>query len=1103
MRILIQGRNYQMSKEFSRVSIEQLTSWVLREYDETDCIFGIHKDLFFTPHNSDPFRMTRYGQMMETPIGVAAGPHTQMAQNLIAAWLCGSRYLELKTVQTLDELNVSKPCIDMQDEGYNCEWSQELRLTDSFDEYLNAWILLHILRHKFGWNNDNGRGFIFNMSVGYNLEGVLKPNVQQFLDKMANAEEYLKEKLAVVRKYYPKVDEIYIPTELSNNITLSTMHGCPPDEIEKIAMYLVKERGYNTTIKLNPTLLGPDFLRHILNEKLGFVTNVPDEAFGHDLKYPDGVVILKNMTKAAAEKGVAFGIKLTNTLESMNHKDVFPENEKMMYMSGRALHAVSINLAAKLQNEFDGQLDITFSAGADCFNMHQILACGIKPITASSDILKPGGYARQIQTLNNVETAMKAHNAKNFDEYIVNYANCGTKDVKKAALINLRRYAGAVMDNPRYKAESKTGESVKTNRELPVFDCVKAPCVNTCPISQDIPNYMYYTAKGDYKAAYEVIMKNNPFPNVLGMVCDHQCQHKCTRMNYDSSVLIREIKRFVASKNEKKPELKAGEPNGKKVAIIGAGPSGLSAAYFLRLEGFEADIFETKAFYGGMIADAIPSFRLTDEAIRKDVDFILSLGAKINYNQKIDAERFAQLRKDYDYVYVAVGAQTAKAMGIPGENAQGVINQLSFLSDVRRGKEVNLGDKVVVVGGGNSAMDAARTALRLGNVKVTLVYRRTKAEMPADPDEVKALAEEGIEILELHAPKEVVSENGKVTALRCQKMKLGEKGADGRRKPVAIEGAVIDVPCTTIISAIGQGVKVDFIEDSSVLKADPVTGMTSLENVFAGGDASRGASTIVKAAGDGRIAAMNIVAKAGKDFGIKPAQVDKGLTAAQRMARSATRIQGIKIPEIPLKDRKGFAVVVRDLTEEEAKAEASRCLYCNDVCNVCVSVCPNRANRAYTIETGVYTIQKAIKENGRIRFEKAGSLKITQPNQTLNIGDFCNECGNCTTFCPTNGAPYKTKPKFYMTDKSFEAEENNAYRIVGKTIKSRIDGRTISLEEKEDAFYYKDGEVTAKLDIQKLEVIEAEGKVGNGYSFENAVKMAILYKGTKNQAFVC
>ena len=589
----------------------------------------------------------------------------------------------------------------------------------------------------------------------------------------------------------------------------------------------------------------------------------------------------------------------------------------------------------------------------------------------------------------------------------------------------------------------------------------------------------------------------------LGMICDHQCQHKCTRMNYDSSILIREIKRFIAAKNENRPALQPGQDNGKKVAIIGAGPSGLAAAYFLRLEGFGVDVFETKAFAGGMISDAIPAFRLTDEAIRKDVDFIAGLGANIHYNEKIDANRFEEIRNSYNYVYVAVGAQVAKKMGVPGEDAQGVLDQLTFLSDVRRGKDVNLGERVVVIGGGNSAMDAARTALRLGNgTKVTLAYRRTKAEMPADPDEVVALAEEGVEILELHAPVEVVVNDGKVTAMRLQKMKLGEKGADGRRKPVAIEGAIVDVPCTSIISAIGQGVKVDFV-DSAILRANPVTGETSLPNVFAGGDVSRGAATVVKACGDGRIAAMNIVAKAGQEFGIKPMKVDKGLSASERMRRSATKIKGLKIPEIPVADRCGLnKVVIRELTDEEAKAEAGRCLFCNDVCNVCVSVCPNRANRSYTVKTGDYPIYKSKNKMGTIVLEKEGTFRLTQANQVLNIGDFCNECANCTMFCPSAGDPYKQKPKFYLTEESFKAEENG-YRISGNVLRERVKGREYSIEERDDCLFFSGNHMEARINKETFAVMDAMPKNGGAqsYSFENAIKMAILYMAVKDQAF--
>jgi putative selenate reductase len=1094
-----------MSKEFSRISIDRLCSWILKEYDETNQIFGVHKDLFFTPKANDPFSMNRYGQYMESPIGVAAGPHTQMAQNLIMAWLCGSRYLELKTVQTLDELNVSKPCIDMQDEGYNCEWSQELKLDDSFDEYLNAWIMLHVLHHKFGWNNEKGRGFIFNMSVGYNLEGVLKANVQKFLDRMENCETELKEKLAVVKKYYPEVDQIDIPSKLSDNITLSTMHGCPPDEIEKIAMYLVKERKYHTTIKCNPTLLGAEHLRHILNEKLGFETNVPDEAFGHDLKYPDGVKIIQNMIKASAEENLDFALKLTNTLEAMNHKDFFPENEKMMYMSGRALHPISINVAAKLQNEFDGQLDLSFSAGADCFNLPKIIAAGIKPVTVSSDVLKPGGYGRLSQYLETLGDAMKAENAANFDEYVIKFAGGDYKDVKKAALVNLRRYAGNVADQDAYKKDSKTGgegASVKTTRDLPEFDCVQAPCIHTCPAGQDIPSYMYHTAKGDFEEAYKVIMRNNPLPNVLGMVCDHQCQYKCTRANYDSSLLIREIKRFIAAKNEVRPELKPAKDNGKKVAIIGAGPSGLSAAYFLRLEGFEVSVYETKSFAGGMIADAIPSFRLTAEAIKKDVEYIRNLGVTINYDCKIDKDKFNKLKDESDYLYVAIGAQEAKKMGVNGEDANGVIDQLTFLSDVRREKDVKIGPNVAIIGGGNSAMDAARTALRLvgENGKVTIVYRRTVAQMPADKEEIKAVIEENVEVKELHQPLEIIAKDGKVTGLKCQQMKLGAKGKDGRRRPEPIDGAIVELKFDTVIPAIGQNVVIDFI-DQKDLEVDPGTGMTKIKNVFAGGDAVRGASTIVKAVGDGQIAAKNIIAIAGKDLDLKPAKLTKGMSSAEFQLKSARKVKGMHIPEIDLGERQGFATVIRELTEAEAKKEAERCLYCNDVCNVCVTVCPNRANRSYQIETGDYKVQKAVFKKGKAKIEKVETLRLAQSNQVLNVGDFCNECGNCTHFCPTAGDPYKDKPKFYLTEESFK-EEKNGYHLMAQSLKARFDGKEHILEEKDDAYHYQVGGIKAKIDKKSLEVKSADSKDKvKEFTFDKALKMGILYRALKGSCF--
>ncbi len=1091
-----------MSKDFTRIPLDHLTAWILKEEAEGR-IFGISRSLFFDPQGSKPFSMTRFGQYLDTPIGVAAGPHTQMAQNIISAWLCGARYIELKTVQTLDRLDVSKPCIDMADEGYNCEWSQELRLEDSFDEYLNAWILVHLLKHRLGWKSDRGLGCIFNMSVGYNMEGILKDNVQRFLDRMENCEREVKEKIGSIARIYPAISQIDIPARLSNNITLSTMHGCPPDEIEKIGMYLITQRKYHTTIKLNPTLLGADHLRHILNDLLKFETRVPDEAFGHDLKYPDALSLIRNLREAARRERLSFSLKLTNTLESENHRNVFPPKEKMMYMSGRALHPISINVAAKLQEEFQGELDISFSAGADCFNLPKLIACGIKPVTVSSDVLKPGGYGRLSQYLEELEASMKAEEAGTIDQFIRKFAGDRDYDVTRSALLNLRRYAGAAPHQIAYRKEGKLGDSVKVDRPLPAFDCISAPCVNTCPAHQDIPEYLFRTAQGDFRGAYEVILRNNPFPNILGNVCDHHCQHRCTRTNFDQPVLIREVKRFIAEKNPDRSFLKPPPSNGKKVAIIGAGPSGLACAYFLVLEGFAVTVFETKAFAGGMVSDAIPGFRLQDSAIRRDIEGIRNLGVEIRYDTRIDRKSFGEIRKNHDFVYVAIGAQSAKGMGIPEESAEGVIDSLKFLSQVRRGAAPRIGPRVIIVGGGNSAMDAARTALRVigSEGKVTVVYRRTRAEMPADADEVKALLDENIELLELTAPVSIVVSGGKASALRCDRMKLGDKGPDGRRKPVKVPGSQFDIPADTIIPAIGQDLVLDFMT-ADEMKTDPETGMTRLENVLAGGDAVRGPATIVKALGDGRKAAFTIMARAGLKLPTPPNPGKKGMTLAEVHRKNARKVPGLPIPEIPASERKGFVQVVRPLSEEEARSESKRCLQCNDYCGVCVTVCPNRANQSYQVTPGTFKVQRVISGVAGRAVETVRMMNLSQEFQTLNIGDFCNECGNCTSFCPTSGSPYKDKPKFYLTETSFNAEENGYFLAPG-ILKARVDGNLETLEERDGRFHYSARGASAVLEPSTLEIEKAELKDGGGkeFLFEHALTMGILFRSLKEVWF--
>ncbi|MFZ4521955.1 MAG: FAD-dependent oxidoreductase [Bacteroidales bacterium] len=1097
-----------MSGNFHPIPLPDLLQMTLSGLKQ-DRFMGIPGNLFYRPQTEDHFGLRRYGRYLETPLGVAAGPHTQLALNIVAAWLCGARYIELKTIQTLDELEVSKPCIDMQDEGYNCEWSQELKVHESFTEYLDAWVLIHILRKELGFKGECGT--LFNMSAGYNLDGILNDNVQWFFDKMLDCTEELAKAKSTVRSFYPEIDEIDIPVCISDHITLSTMHGCPPDEIEKIGLYLIREKKLHTTIKLNPTLLGADELRSLLNTKLGFSTEVPDLAFEHDLKYPDALKILASLSAASVENNLQFGIKLTNTLESVNNKDVFGSSEPMMYMSGRALHPISILLARKLQNDHDGALDVSFSAGVDCFNIADVLACGMKPVTVCTDLLKPGGYGRLHQYIENLRTEFELKQADSIDSYISKVA--GSSDpVPMAALRNLNHYAGRVADNRAYHKNSLSDPSIKTTRELGWFDCIHAPCTDTCPTNQDIPEYLYHTAHEDIPSAFEAIFRTNPFPSVTGMVCDHLCQLKCTRINYDEALHIREIKRFVAENASagmgvENTDAAIPAPPGisKRAAIIGAGPAGLSCGWFLRKTGFEVDVFEQKNLAGGMVSAAIPSFRLTSEAIETDIQRILASGVHLHDHHVIDKSRFESLLQDYDTIFLAAGAQKSVKLNIEGVDSVGVVDPLEFLFEVKeKGKTLD-GQHVVIIGGGNTAMDAARTAYRLvGKTgSVTIIYRRTIREMPADQGEIEAVREEGITIMELVNPVRVQSVGGKVTRIVCSRNTLSVKGKDGRPSPVLIPGSEFEISCDTIIPAIGQELSIDFLANEQ-LKTKPGSYQTLIPKLFIGGDALRGASTAINAIGDGRKAALEMVA------GISP--ISSSPKSKERMNKSfpdllklkATREYGFKPLETALENRQNFNMVISSLSAEEAKKEAARCLHCDEICNVCVSVCPNLANFGYQVEPVFYNLEKAVlKEDGVVAFEKDKVFGVDQQFQILNIRDLCNECGNCSTFCPSSGKPFADKPGVHLSVKSLNQEGVGFYlsRLPDKLVliyKEKESIRTLTLTG--GTFLYETNQVKAKISPENFNLLEVKFLTPcvKEVHFEFAAEMSVIMRGILN-----
>jgi putative selenate reductase len=1090
-----------MSDRFFRTGLEELFVMANRELSLRNSIFGIDESLFFRPSGTEAFRLPRFGQMLGTPIGVAAGPHTQLAVNIVTAWLCGARYMELKTIQTLDELEIAKPCIDMQDEGYNCEWSQELKIAESIDEYINAWVLIHVLHHKFGF--PGAPEVIFNMSVGYNMDGMLQQNVQSFFNAMSDASLAIGEKKALLKDLYPAIDELDIPSCISDNVTLSTMHGCPPDEIEKIGMYLIGEKKLHTVVKLNPTLLGPEMLRNILNDILGFGTEVPDEAFGHDLKYPDALHIIRNLTDAAQKHGVHFGIKLTNTLECINKRKVFPETEKMMYMSGRALHPLSVHLAEKLQRDFHGALDISFSGGADCFNIADLVRCGLSPVTVCSDLLKPGGYARLAQYVEALTEACLQHACTSLDELVLKTS--GLQDIAAARMKNLAVCAPETLKNSAYRKPEWISPDIRTKRALGIFDCIAAPCVDTCPSNQEIPQYMYHAARNETEAAMGVILQTNPFPNVCGMVCDHVCQTKCTRVNYDNTLLIREVKRYISDHAQTNSIAAPADDSGFSAAMIGAGPSGLACAYFLRMAGFRVTVYETKNMAGGMLSDAIPAFRLSPEAINRDIEQIVRLGVDIRYNHRIDAGAFEKLRRDHDFIYIAAGAQLARKAGIPGEELPGVLDPLAFLSDVRQGKTHAIGARIAVIGGGNTAMDVARTARRLSGEKgsVMILYRRTRSEMPAEPAEVEAAISDGAELVTLSAPVRIAQgEDGRLKLI-CQKMELGAIDESGRRKPVPVPGSEFEMEFDSIIPATGQEAFLDFT--GTELQVDPASFETSIPGVFMGGDAFRGGATIIRAIGDGRKVANAILMNNQLKHGFAQQQ-HKECSYRELMVKRSKRVFGMRVQEQAVDFSSSFALVSRTLEKEEAVTEAERCLYCDELCNICVTVCPNRAMVAYHTELmsiPVYTIRQ---DDGKIKITRSGEVRTTQESQVANVGNFCNECGNCTTFCPTAGRPFADKPRLHLTAESFKNDDQGCFFSIlpHKTVCIHKEGESIATLGKEgDIWKYEDEQVMFWMHGESYELSEVTFQTGSPteYTTRRAAEMIVYDAGLREPFF--
>jgi len=453
-------------------------------------IFQLPARRFFLGEADFDLTVDFHGHRAPSPLGPAAGPHTQMAQNLVLAWLAGGRILELKTVQILDELVIPRPCIDMRTVGFNAEWSQELKLEESLAEYVKGAMAIEMLRQsgRIPLGPGAGEG-VFDLSVGYDLAGIRGDRVRAFIDGMRDARavvERLRGELspADLPADLAHLRDLDFPHHLSDTVTLSTFHGCPPDEIEAILEHLMDEHGLHTIVKLNPMLLGAEEARHLLHDVLGYEDlRVPDSAFARDATWEEATGMVERLAARARGLGLGFGVKLTNTLIVENNQGFLPASEREVYLSGPPLHVLAMHLVRRFRRRFGGDLPISFSAGIDRTNFPAATALGLAPITVCSDLLLKGGYGRMGAYYASLRQRMEALGARTIPELILATAGMeGEENLAAARVANTEAYVAGLAEDPRYRKAANSTPPRKIDRHLELFNCLTCDlCIPVCP----------------------------------------------------------------------------------------------------------------------------------------------------------------------------------------------------------------------------------------------------------------------------------------------------------------------------------------------------------------------------------------------------------------------------------------------------------------------------------------------------------------------------------------------------------------------------------------------------------------------------------------------
>ncbi|NWG03409.1 MAG: FAD-dependent oxidoreductase [Syntrophaceae bacterium] len=483
------------------------------------------------------------------------------------------------------------------------------------------------------------------------------------------------------------------------------------------------------------------------------------------------------------------------------------------------------------------------------------------------------------------------------------------------------------------------------------------PCRATCPIHVNAQGYIALISVGKFEEALALIRQKNPFPGITGRICTHPCESVCRRKDVERAIAIDALKRFVSDhEKEDKTDLSVPEEKGRKVAIIGSGPAGLLAAFDLKKMGYAVTLFEALPVAGGMLAVGIPEYRLPRTVLNKEIGYLLQMGVEIKLNTPIGPNLSLQdlKAKGYEAIFIATGAHQSRKLGLDGENAQGVLHAVDFLRRVALGESVQIGEKVIVVGGGNAAIDAARTAFRLGAKEITIAYRRTRAEMPAQEEEIEEAEQEGIKIEYLTAPTRLFTEHDQIKGMECIRMQLGDLDESGRPRPVPIPGSEFKIEADTIIPAISQASDLSFLSQKDGIKTtrwggievDPLTLETSVRGIFAGGDVTTGPQTYIDAMGAGRKAAISIDRYLkGEDLRIGREEEGPQKDYLKIDIDGVAYRERAPMTSLPIKERRNFNEVYLGLKQEDVIREAERCLQCGGCseCLECIKACEAKA----------------------------------------------------------------------------------------------------------------------------------------------------------------